>query len=88
MCPFCPDTALDPHGHHAVTCRHGGDVVIRHNRLRGEVFDLCRHAHLSVSVEGGHGLSLEKVLDLTSYLFSSAQLNNASQACMFLNAAW
>ena len=24
MCPFCPDTALDPLGHHAVTCRHGG----------------------------------------------------------------
>ena len=34
MCPFCPDTALDPLGHHAVTCRHGGDVVIHHNRLR------------------------------------------------------
>ncbi|KAL5477350.1 hypothetical protein EMCRGX_G024140 [Ephydatia muelleri] len=26
---------------------HGGDVVIRHNRLRDEVFNLCRHAHLS-----------------------------------------
>ena len=24
VCPFCPDTALDPLGHHAVTCRHGG----------------------------------------------------------------
>ncbi|KAL5484071.1 hypothetical protein EMCRGX_G020510 [Ephydatia muelleri] len=36
MCPFCPDTALDPLGHHAVTCRHGGDVVTRHNRLRDE----------------------------------------------------
>ena len=57
MCPFCPDTALDPLGHHAVTCRHGGDVVIRHNRLRDEVFDLCRRAHLSVSVERGHGLT-------------------------------
>ena len=57
MCPFCPDTALDPLGHHAVTCRHGGDVVTRHNRLRDEVFDLCRRAHLSVSVERGHGLT-------------------------------
>ncbi|KAL5479843.1 hypothetical protein EMCRGX_G023432, partial [Ephydatia muelleri] len=57
MCPFCPDTALDPLGHHVVTCRHGGDVVIRHNRLRDEVFDLCRRAHLSVSVERGHGLT-------------------------------
>eukprot|EP00731_Ephydatia_muelleri_P020890 Em0013g617a len=34
-----------------------GDVVIRHSRLRDEVFDLCRHAHLSVSVERGHGLT-------------------------------
>ena len=24
MFPFCPNTALDPLGHHAVTCRHGG----------------------------------------------------------------
>ena len=57
MCPFCPDTALDPLDHPAVTCRHGGDVVTRHNRLRYEVFDLCRCAHLSVSVERGHGLT-------------------------------
>ena len=26
MCPFCPDTVLDPLGHHAVTCRHGGGM--------------------------------------------------------------
>ena len=56
MCPFCPaTTALDPLGHLAVTCRHGGDVVICHNLLRDEVFNLCCHAHLSVSVERGHG---------------------------------
>ena len=54
---MCPDTALDPLGHHAVTCRHGGDVVTCHNRLRDEVFNLCRRAHLSVSVERGHGLT-------------------------------
>ena len=57
MCPFCLDTALDPLGHHAVTCRHGRDVVIRHNHLRDEVLDLCHCAHLSVSVERGHGLT-------------------------------
>ena len=57
MCPFCPDTTLDPLGHHAVTCRHGGDVVIRHNHLRDEIFDLCRRAHLSASVDRGHGLT-------------------------------
>ena len=57
MCPFCPDTALDPLGHHAVTCRHGGDVVIRHNRLQDDICDLCHHAHLSVKLEKGNGLT-------------------------------
>ncbi|KAL5500371.1 hypothetical protein EMCRGX_G011922 [Ephydatia muelleri] len=55
-CPFCPDTALDPLGHHAVSCRHGGDVVIRHNRLRNIIADFCRRAHLSVRIEVGRGL--------------------------------
>ena len=57
VCPFCSDTALDPLGHHAVTCRQGGDVVICHNILRDEIFDLCHRAYLSVSVERGHGLT-------------------------------
>ena len=32
-CSLCPNTALDLLGHHAVTCKKGGDVVTRHNRL-------------------------------------------------------
>ena len=55
-CPFCPDIALDPLSHHAVSCRHGGDVVIRHNHLRNIIADLCRRAHLSVRIEVGRGL--------------------------------
>ena len=57
MCPFCPDTALDPLGHHAVTCRHGSNVVIRHNRLRNQIIELRCRAHLSVSLEKGNGLT-------------------------------
>ena len=38
-CPFCPDITLDPLSHHAVSCRHGGDVVIRHNRLQNIIVD-------------------------------------------------
>ena len=57
VCPFCPDITLDPLGHHAVSCRHGGDVVIRHNRLRNIFAEFCRRAHLSVRVEVGQGLS-------------------------------
>ena len=55
-CPFCPDITLDPLSHHAVSCRQGGDVVIRHNHLRNIIVDLCHRAHLSVRVEVGRGL--------------------------------
>eukprot|EP00731_Ephydatia_muelleri_P000108 Em0001g108a len=71
MCLFCPDTALDPLGHHAVTCRHGGDVVIHYNRLGDEIFDICRRAHLSIRLEKGNG-SLETLItpdQLTSFIF-------------------
>ena len=28
-CVLCPDSALDPLGHHAATCKRGGDAVLR-----------------------------------------------------------
>lgn len=40
--------------HHAVICRHEGDVNVWHNHLRDVVADFCRQAHLRVSVERGH----------------------------------
>ena len=44
MCPFCPEITLVSLGHHAVTCRHGGDVVIRHNLLRDlQTWRRCGH---------------------------------------------
>ena len=57
VCPLCQDVALDPLGHHAVTCRHGGDVVMQHNHLCDVFVNFCRQAHLCVSVEKGHGLT-------------------------------
>ena len=48
-CPLCPNTALDPLGHHAVTCKKGGDAVPRHNRLRDVFVDFCHQAHLAGS---------------------------------------
>ena len=57
VCPFCPEVALDPLGHHAATCRHGGDVVVRHNHLCDVIVDFSRRAHLLVTVEKGHGLT-------------------------------
>ncbi|KAL5484316.1 hypothetical protein EMCRGX_G020790 [Ephydatia muelleri] len=55
LCPHCPH-ALDPLGHHALTCKHGGDVVNRHNRLRDVFAESCRRACIGVQVEAGSGL--------------------------------
>ena len=57
LCPFCSGIALDPLGHHAISCRHGGFVVLRHNHLRDTIANFCHRAHLSVKVEMEHGLS-------------------------------
>ena len=48
---------LDPLGHHATTCKRGGDVVFRHNKLRDILAETCRRAHLSVQVEAGCNLT-------------------------------
>ena len=56
-CGLCPDVALDPLGHHAATCRRGGDVVIRHNRLRDVFLSFCHQAHIAARLEAGSGLT-------------------------------
>ena len=56
-CSLCPDTALDRLGNHTATCKHGGDVVSRHNRLRDLVLVFCCLAHQVVRVEKGSGLT-------------------------------
>ena len=50
-CALCPDSALDPHGHHAATCKHGGDAVLRHNKLRDILVESFPRAHIRVQVE-------------------------------------
>eukprot|EP00731_Ephydatia_muelleri_P017791 Em0010g889a len=57
VCALCPDKMLDPLGHHAATCKRGGDVVVRHNRLRDILAETCRRAHFSVQVEAGCNLT-------------------------------
>ena len=56
-CAFCPDFILDPLGHHASTCKRGGDAVHRHNLLRDVFADSCRLAHLPVKLEVGNNLT-------------------------------
>ena len=57
LCSLCPDVALDPLGHHAVSCKQGGDAVIRHNQLRDTFAEACHHAHFAVRIEMGSGLT-------------------------------
>ena len=52
-CPYCPAHSLDPMGHHAVTCKYGGDVVTCHNRLRDLFVESCQRACIGVQVEVG-----------------------------------
>ena len=56
QCAFCPAHSLDPLGHHALTCKCGGDVVLRHNALRDTLVHFLHRAHASVQVEAGAGL--------------------------------
>ena len=51
--------ALDHLGHHAVTCKYGGDVVSRHNRIRDMLVETCHRLHIGVKVEAGNNLSRE-----------------------------
>eukprot|EP00731_Ephydatia_muelleri_P025447 Em0017g530a len=57
QCSLCPGSVLDHLSHHAVTCKRGGDVVTRHNRLRDCIVDVCRRAHIGVQVEVGNNLT-------------------------------
>eukprot|EP00731_Ephydatia_muelleri_P006684 Em0003g932a len=52
-CLLCPEVALDPLEHHALSCGQGGDVVLHHNQLRvQDVFvNLCHKADFGVKVE-------------------------------------
>ena len=49
QCTLCPGV-LDHLGHHAVTCKYGGDVVSRHNKIRDILVETCRRAQIGVQV--------------------------------------
>ena len=55
-CLLCPEIALDPLGHHALSYRQGGDVVLHRNQLRVMFVDLCHKANFGVKVEASNGL--------------------------------
>jgi hypothetical protein len=49
-CPCCKQT-LDNFGDHAVCCTTGGDLIIRHNRIRDLIDQIAREGHLSPILE-------------------------------------
>ena len=55
-CSRCKNHALDPVGHHALTCKRGPYVTARHNALRDCLAGYCRRAHLNPTLEAGAGL--------------------------------
>ena len=54
-CPHCPSCVLDDFGHHSLTCKHRGDVVSQHNKLRDVFYDFCQRACLGPRLEMGCG---------------------------------
>ena len=59
QCALCPGSCLDPLGHHATTCKRGGDAIFRHSNLQNILAESFHTAHLSVQVEAGAGLSTD-----------------------------
>ena len=47
---------FDHLGHHAVTCKYGGDVVTWHNMNRDILVETCRQTHIGVKVVVGYNL--------------------------------
>ena len=59
--------------HHALTCRSGGDIIARHNKLRDSFANLCSKACLSPQLEKGPGLDFSRPADV---LVSNWSLSN------------
>ena len=63
-CPYCPDHQLDPLGHHAVTCKGGGGVVLSHNSLSDVFAQFCHRARLGGRSWYGGESSLSRPADI------------------------
>ena len=63
-CALSPDMALDPLDHHAATCRHGGDIVVRHHKLCDVFLIYCHIAELEAGRCLTHGLDHTHLADV------------------------
>ncbi|KAL5492011.1 hypothetical protein EMCRGX_G017397 [Ephydatia muelleri] len=51
--------SANPLGHHALTCKSGGDSIFRHNSLRDTFWESCKLACIAGQIEAGSGLDVE-----------------------------
>eukprot|EP00731_Ephydatia_muelleri_P011951 Em0006g845a len=73
-CPHCPSCVLDDFGHHSLTCKHEGDVVSRHNKLRDVLYDFCQRACLGPRLEMGCGAGSDSQSRPANVLVSNRDL--------------
>jgi hypothetical protein len=50
-CPKCKATCCDQQGYHALVCRHGGNLGVRHNALRDVIFKYAQRSAMGPRVE-------------------------------------
>ena len=74
LCPFC-SFALDAMGHHSLTCKHGGFVIARHNRLRDCLAHFCQITGLAPKVEKGCNFGCKDCMCLADVLVPNWSLS-------------
>ena len=77
-CPHCSQT-LDIHGHHALICHAGSDVVTRHNRLHDSFADICRRACLAPELERGVGSPQQRAEQVRLMCWCQTGLSHVQQ---------
>ncbi|KAL5478144.1 hypothetical protein EMCRGX_G025033 [Ephydatia muelleri] len=87
-CALCPEHPLDPLGHHAVTCKRGGDAISRHNKLRDVVLQTCHRACISAKAEaaGRTAGSAAVAAELRKHSANDAKCSELGWTCIPLVA--
>ncbi|KAL5515639.1 hypothetical protein EMCRGX_G000834 [Ephydatia muelleri] len=83
QCALCPGIALDPLGHHAITCKRGGDVVTRHNTLRdalAEISTLVLLTNWATGKTAAFDISVTSPLNTLILLEAGVAAGSAAQA--------
>ena len=87
-CPFC-DGAMDSFGYHALTCKKGGCLGVRHNALRETFIRFCKAAGVSDVerespglIEGSNDRPADVLLPTDSSSLFVSNFLSSSPACL------